>query len=48
MYPDFHIFDLPDIFLSRYSHCHISSSLNIIKNKYQIFFVRPFSSMINK
>ena len=35
------------MFFSGYGHCHISGSVNVIKNIFRIFFffVRPFSSM---
>ena len=45
IYPEFQIFDLPDLFSSAYGHRHISGSLNFIKNIFRIFWVRPFSSM---
>ena len=40
-YPEFLIFYLPDYYFSGYGHCHISDSLNFIKNIFQIFFFCP-------
>ena len=38
IYPQFRIFDLRADFFSGFGHCHISGSLNFIKNIFQIFF----------
>ena len=38
IYPDFQIFDLPDLFSSGYGHRHISGSLNFITNIFWVFF----------
>ena len=46
IFPVFQMFYLPNFFSSGYGHRHISGSLNFILNIFQIFFVRPFSSML--
>ena len=37
---------MPDFFLSGYGHRHISGSLNFIFKKFRIFWIRPFSFML--